>query len=41
MSNTLDPDKDQYNPDQERHSVDADLGPNYLQRLSAEDKKIK
>ena len=32
--NTLD-------PDQDRHSVDADLGPNCLQRLSAEDKKIK
>ena len=32
--NTLDPDQDQ-------HSVGADLGPNCLQRLSAEDKKIK
>ena len=30
-----------YNPDQDRHSVGADLGPNCLQRLSAEDKKIK
>ena len=41
MSNTLDPDQDQWNPDQHRHSVGADLGPNCLQRLSAEDKKIK
>ena len=25
-------------PDQDRHSVGPDLGPNYLQRLSADDK---
>ena len=31
MSNSLD-------PDQDRHSVSPDLGPNCLQRLSAEDK---
>ena len=31
MSNGLD-------PDQERHSVAPDLGPNCLQRLSADDK---
>ena len=41
MSNTLDPDQDQQNPVQERYSVGADLGPNCLQRLSAEYKKIK
>ena len=39
MSNTLDQDQDQQNPDQDRHSVGADLGSNCLQRLSAEDKK--
>ena len=32
MSNSLD-------PDQDRHSVGPDLGPNCLQRLSADDKK--
>ena len=37
MSNVLDPDQDRQNPDQELHSVDADLGPNCLQSLSAED----
>ena len=31
VSNSLDPDKD-------RHSVGPDLGPNCLQRLSADDK---
>ena len=41
MSNALDPDQDQKNPDQDRHSVCADLGTNYLQRLSAEDKLNK
>ena len=25
-------------PDQDRHTVGPDLGPNYLQRLSADDK---
>ena len=38
VSNALDPDQDQSNPDQDRHFVCADLGPNCLQRLSAEDK---
>ena len=33
MSNCLDPDHD-------RHSVGPDLGPNCLQRLSADDKKV-
>ena len=41
VSNALDPDQDQQNPDQNWHSVSADLGPDCLQRLSAEDKKIK
>ena len=34
MSNGLD-------PVQDRHSVDPDLGPNCLQRLSADDKRVK
>ena len=38
-SNALDPDQDQQNPDQDRHSIGADLDPNCLQMLSAEDKK--
>ena len=38
VSNVLDPDQDRKNPDQELHSVGADLGPNCLQSLSAEDK---
>ena len=33
MLNSLD-------PDQDLHSVGPDLGPNYLQRTSAEDKKL-
>ena len=41
VSNALDPDQDQYNPDQDRHSVCADLGPNRLQMLSAEGEKHK
>ena len=41
VSNTLDPDQYQQNPDQVRYSVGADLGLNCLQRLSAEYKKIK
>ena len=41
VSNAFDPDQDQQNPDQDRYSVGADLGQNCLQRLSAEDKKIK
>ena len=32
VSNSLD-------PDQNQHSVDPDLGPNCLQRLSADDKR--
>ena len=36
MSNSLDPD-----PDQERHSVGPDLGPNCFQRLSADDKSSR
>ena len=34
MSNSLDPDQDRQNG----HSVGPDLGPNCLQRLSADDK---
>ena len=34
MSNSLD-------PDQDRHSVSPDLGPNCLLRLSAEDKSLR
>ena len=34
MSNGLD-------PDQDRHSVGPDLGPNCLQRLSADDKSCR
>ena len=33
MSNSL-------GPDQDRHAVGPDLGPNCLQRLSADDKKL-
>ena len=28
-------------PDQDRHSVGPDLGPSFLQRLSAEDKSLR
>ena len=38
MSNTLDPDQDQKSQAEDRHSVGADLRPNCLQRLSADDK---
>ena len=41
MPNSLDPYQDQKNPDHDQHSVGADLGPNCLHRLSAEDKVNK
>ena len=40
MSNAFDSDQDRQNPDQDQHSVGSDLGPNCLQRLSADDKSI-
>ena len=41
VPNSLDPYQDQKNPDHDQHSVGADLGPNCLHRLSAEDKVNK
>ena len=40
VSNSLDPDQDRQN-DQDRHSVGPDLGPNCLQRLTADEKKCR